>query len=329
MKILIVHLMPMPVFAYGGTERVVWDLAKGLAHLGHHITLLASPGSTCPFASILEYDASKNLLDQIPKQAFDVVHFQTNIGCEPDYPYIVTEHGNTKDASSLCLNTVFVSKNQAQRFGSSEFVHNGLDWSQYAAVDWDAPRHGFHFLGKASWPVKNVKGAIAVARRANVVLNVMGGKRLNLSRGIRFTPWPSIRFHGMVGGTHKFMLLNASLGLIMPVRWHEPFGLAFIESLYFGCPVFSTPYGAIPELLTPELGCLSASAQELAQAVLHQLWDRRACHAHAISKFDHLTMARAYLQKYERVKSGERLNSTAPQLPYNGHQLLPWDQSAS
>ena len=52
-------------------------------------------------------------------------------------------------------------------------------------------------------------------------------------------------------------LLNASRGLIFPVRWHEPFGLAVIESLYFGCPVFATPYGALPELVQEVLDKLA------------------------------------------------------------------------
>ena len=33
------------------------------------------------------------------------------------------------------------------------------------------------------------------------------------------------------------------------MRWHEPFGIALIEALYFGCPVFGTPYGSLPEIV--------------------------------------------------------------------------------
>jgi glycosyltransferase involved in cell wall biosynthesis len=324
MKILIVHTETMPVFAYGGTERVVWDLAKGLSQLGHQITLLAGARTACPFASVIEFDATRKLIDQIPAKNFDIVHFQSNISDELDYPYIVTEHGNSKDARLLCLNTIFISKNHAQRYGSKEFVYNGLDWSQYPEVDWDQPRHHFHFLGKAAWSVKNVRGAIAVARKAGVELDVLGGYRLNFKRGIRFTPWPNIRFHGMVGGENKFNLLNSSSGLIMPVRWHEPFGLAFIESLYFGCPIYSTPYGAVPELTTSQTGYLSNSCEDLAEAVKTKSFDRRTCHWHAKSKFDHLSMARAYLEKYERVINGESLNKVPPHLPNNGRKLLDW-----
>ena len=55
--------------------------------------------------------------------------------------------------------------------------------------------------------------------------------------------------------------------MIFPVRWHEPFGLAIVESLYFGCPVFGTPYGSLPEIVAPDVGVLSARASDLAEAV--------------------------------------------------------------
>jgi glycosyltransferase involved in cell wall biosynthesis len=67
--------------------------------------------------------------------------------------------------------------------------------------------------------------------------------------GVRITLSPHVRFHGLLGGDGKNAILNSSKGLVLPVLRHEPFGLAVIESLYFGCPLFGTPYGALPELL--------------------------------------------------------------------------------
>ena len=298
MKILLVHQgLKVPVHSYGGTERVIWDLAKGLVSLGHDVTFLVPEGSVCDFAKIININSQKSILSQIPRNAFDIVHMQFRVEDEPDFPYLVTEHGNTKFPSSLNLNTVFVSKNHAFRYGSQAFVHNGLDWSSYGPVDWTMPRLHYHFLGKGSWPVKNLKGAIQVARKARVELAVLGGKRLNLSRTFRFTPWRSIKFHGMVGGALKFRLLNESKGMIFPVRWNEPFGLAVIESLYFGNPVFSTPYGAIPEIVSPQCGYLSNSVSELAQAVQELNFDSRECHQRAVLKFNHLAMAKGYIGK--------------------------------
>jgi glycosyltransferase involved in cell wall biosynthesis len=244
---------------------------------------------------------------------------------EPDFPYLVTEHGNSKREYPFPLNTVFISRNHADRYGSKEFVYNGLDWSSYGSVDWSMPRLRHHFLGKGSWPVKNLKGAIQVARRAGVELAVLGGTRLNLSRTFRFTPWRSIHFHGMVGGELKFRLLNESKGMIFPVRWNEPFGLAVIESLYFGNPVFATPYGALPEIVLSQHGYLSDSISDLALAVREMKFDPRECHQRAVSMFNHVAMAKGYLEKYHRVLDGERMNASQPVLKENGHQLLPWN----
>jgi len=127
----------------------------------------------------------------------------------------------------------------------------------------------------------------------------------------------------MVGGLQKFQLLNASNGLIFPVRWHEPFGLAVIESLYFGCPVFSTPYGSLPELVGLQHGVLSSAHQVLADAIVGHSFDSRACHQHAAENFNAKKMAQGYLEKYLKVADGEFLSSIRPQA-LERDVRLPW-----
>jgi glycosyltransferase involved in cell wall biosynthesis len=186
------------------------------------------------------------------------------------------------------------------------------------------PRKHFHFLGKASWPAKNVRGAINVAWDAGVPLAVLGGDRLNFSRGFRFTWSPSIHFYGMVGGREKFTALNQSKGLIFPVRWYEPFGLAIIESLYFGAPVFATPYGSLSELIGTDVGFLSNSRSALAEAVKTMHFDPRRCHEYAREKYTAAIMGREYVKIYERVLNGEKLNKARPELIDRNVNKLPW-----
>ena len=50
MRVLLVSNSSIPVFAYGGTERVIWDLGQALGELGHEVTYLVAAGSSCPFA---------------------------------------------------------------------------------------------------------------------------------------------------------------------------------------------------------------------------------------------------------------------------------------
>jgi hypothetical protein len=326
MHILLVSQTSIPVYAYGGTERVIWDLGYALSQLGHQVTYLAAGGSTCPFAKVLQIDPTIDLRMQIPDE-IDIVHFQfkPDFNLDEDFtkPYVLTEHGNTSADNVLPFNTIFVSKNHAERHGSDQFVYNGLNWDAYGEVDFDVSRQHHHFLGKAAWRVKNLTGAIDVATQAGVKLAVLGGTRLNLKRGFRFTWSRSIDFYGMVGGQEKFQLLNMSNGLIFPVRWHEPFGLTVIESLYFGCPVFGTPYGALPELVTPEHGLLSTTKAELAASIHDQSFDIRGCHQHVVKHFNAKKMAMGYLHKYKQVLAGVGLSKIYPQA--TGREVrLPW-----
>ena len=324
MHVLLINNSPIPVYGYGGTERVIWDLGKTLVRLGHQVSYLVPAGSHCDFGRVLPIDTARPWAEQIPDDV-DIAHFQFNPHVELDRPYLVTEHGNARKPKPLPRNTVFLSRNHASRYGSAEYVYNGLDWEAYGPVDFERPRSRYHFLGKAAWSVKNVRGAIKVAKLAGVELDVLGGDRFQFKRGFRFTFSRQIHFHGMVGGEQKFNLLNGSRGLILPVRWHEPFGLAIIESLYFGCPVFSTPYGALPELIGPEYGALASTAQELADAIRSRVFDARACHAYAKQRFHARAMAETYVRVYERILDGEQLHQQAP-LMQGQARKLPWVQ---
>lgn len=328
MNILILTNSLIPSLRYGGTQRVVYSLCRGLVRIGHAVTLLAAPGSSLPNVRVISRDKAIPLEDQIPED-IDVAHFH-GVGVPEGFvkPYVVTMHGNTADPEiELDINTVFISRNHASMYGSDSFVFNGLDWNCYASPDLNAAREYFHFLGKAAWSKKNVKGAIAVARMAKQRLLVMGGTRLNLKMGFRFTPYPSISFAGMVDDQQKSVMMNRSKGLIFPVRWEEPFGLALTESLYFGCPVFGTPYGALSEIINEDVGFLSSSRDELAQAVMDSdRYSRIKCHEYARDCFGADAMAQGYLRQYETVLNGRTINRVAPHLlKRQSTKLLPFD----
>lgn len=315
MHILIVNSGQLPVTTYGGTERVIWYLGKELVALGHKVTYLVKKGSHCPFADVLPLDAEKPIAAQIP-DSVDVVHFNIVPPADVHKPYIFTMHSNYNAYDEFDLNTVFVSQNHASRFNSTSYVYNGLDWNDYGPVQLDNERSYFHFLGNAAWRVKNVRGAIQVISAVKgEKLKVLGGKRLNIKMGFRLTLNPNIHFHGMVGGPEKLRLLQNSKGLIFPVRWPEPFGLAITESLYFGCPVLGTPYGSLPELVPSDVGFLSNKSAELSEAVKTiDRFSRRRCHEYAADVFNSRKMAEAYLEKYTAVLNGQTLNPIKPRL---------------
>lgn len=308
MNITIVKDTILPVKHYGGTERVIWALGKELSAMGHQVTFLVHFGSSCPFARVVAINPNLSIGEQIPEDT-DIVHFSDTVYEENlKQPYVVTINGNLSQGTTISPYSIFVSANHAKRYGSSSYVYNGLDWDEYGNVNLSLTRSHFHFLGKAAWKVKNVKGAIRITKNIpHAHLDVLGGYRLNLKMGLRFTLSPRIHFHGMVDNVEKQQLIQQSKGLIFPILWDEPFGLCLIESLYYGSPVFGTPKGALPELIPSEVGFLGDE-----QAIINHLqnlpnYSSKLCHEYAADQFNAKVMALAYLDKFERVLNGETL----------------------
>jgi glycosyltransferase involved in cell wall biosynthesis len=313
MHILIVNNTSIPVQQYGGTERVIWWLGKELVKKGHQVSYLVGPGSYCDFATgVHELNHTIPFNQQIPL-GVDVVHLNCKVNETPKIPYIFTLHGNTNDKNPLDINTVFVSKNHASRYGSASYVHNGIDPADYGDPGLNQKRNYFHFLGDGAWRVKNLRGAIKIAQKAKIKFRVIGGKRFNFNQGIRLTFDPRVQFEGLIGGVEKNNLLKGSKGLIFPVLWNEPFGLSIVESLYFGCPVFGTPYGSLKEIIHPSVGITSNSLSTLVDAVQNSdQFDPKICHDYVMAHFTSAQMTTNYLYKYEMVMNGQQLNKVVP-----------------
>jgi len=294
--------------------------------MGHKVCYLVRKGSECGFAEILHIDPARPLETQVPENA-DVAHFHNiPLRAKPTKPYIVTMHGNGFVGDPADLNTVFVSRDHAARYGSTEYIYNGMDWDDYGAPDLEGRKEYCHFLGNAAWRVKNLKGAIRVAEAVpGERLYVLGGWRVNFKKGFRVTLSTRARFCGMVGGERKMSLLRGSKALLFPVRWHEPYGLALGESLYFGCPVLGTPYGSLPELINPEVGFLSAKADELSEALANiGQFSRKRCHEYARDCLNSKIMTLAYLEKFRTVMDGKTLNAKPPTQFQQEEKFLPF-----
>ena len=324
MRFLIANNTKIPAVGYGGTERVIWWLGKEFVRLGHEVTYLVAPGSSCPFARVLPYDPAVPMPRQIPPD-IDFAHFHFQIVTPVAVPYLITHHGNDAIAREYDINTVFVSLNHAQRHGARAFVHNGLDPEEYGPVDLHRPRRHLLFLGYARRPEKNLKACAAIARGCGLPLAIVGGRKKFGNAWFRLM---GSEYMGYLGGKEKNLVLQNSTALLFPVRWHEPFGLAVIEALYFGCPVFGTAYGSLPELITPEVGLLSNSRAKLTNAVQTLLpgWDRRKCHEYARAHFTCKQMAQNYLAMYGQVLEGKTLNPKKPraQETFSKDKLLPF-----
>lgn len=305
---------PIPALKYGGTERVIWGLGKCLHELGHKVTYLVPEGFTGDFAESIPLNQTKDLNGQIPNDV-DVVHLNYSPPQPINKPYIITMHGNPWPDEKLDLNTVFISKNHAERHNSAVFVHNGLYWEDYGLPNLNRPRTYFHFLGKASRRVKNVFGAAKIVSKAKGSLMVMGGERWtfrNFTRGLRYVLNPKLSFLGMLDDTEKMKIMERSKALVFPVEWHEPFGLVIIESLYAGCAVFCTTNGSLPELLIPKVGMASNDSTELAKTLKNFNYDPHRCHSYAKEHFNAKKMTLEYIKLYEKVMAGKNLHTIRP-----------------
>jgi glycosyltransferase involved in cell wall biosynthesis len=291
----------LPARGYGGTQRVIVWLARGLAELGHQVTVLAAAGSRLAEAGVVPLDPRAvrapdfDLTRLVPRSA-DILHAHAPLRTAPGLPHVFTLHGNLPSGTAGSPNTLYLSANHARRHGGSAFVYNGVDPAElrYQAVksDYDL------FLGRLHG-VKGYRWAIAGARRA--------GRRLLLAGGWRPSFRPGIRFIGGVDGTRKAELLARAGCLWMPALWDEPFGLTLVEAMMSGTAVLGTRRGALPEIVSSNVGALGDTLDELVE--LRPSLDRiepQACRSRAERWFSHLAMASEYLRMYQHyLEAGE------------------------
>jgi glycosyltransferase involved in cell wall biosynthesis len=298
MHVVVASHHRLPVEGYGGPQRVVVALVRALAALGHRVTLLAQPGTKVAEATkIIEVaprllrDSNVDLKKFLPDNS-DILHAHFPLKQGPKgLPFVQTLHGNWKPNTPLPPNTIFLSRDHAARHGSTAFVYNGLDPAEYIyrcrKEKWDL------FLGKLHSD-RGYQWAVDAAKRTGRALIIAGGWRPSFTGGIKYV--------GEVSGKRKAVLLARARCLWMPAQWDEPFGLPTIEALLSGTPVLGTRRGALPEIVTPAVGVLRDTLDELISAADQvTTLDPRACRERAERHFTHLVMAEAYARLYQQT----------------------------
>jgi glycosyltransferase involved in cell wall biosynthesis len=322
--------LPIPPKLYGGTQRIIYWLGKALVALGHKVTLIHDARSHIPGVELRALDENEkdpSAWHKLVPDSTDIVHLHTISKTPVDKPFLLTIQGN--GGGQFPPNTVFVSHKHAANHGARHFVWNGIDPDDYSFSE---KREDYAvFLAKARWNVKNLPGAIEVARRAGIELRVLGSRNWPFDLQKILPPICGVRYYGMIGGREKTEMISRARCLIFPVRWHEPFGVAITEALVSGCYVVGTPYGSLPEIVTPETGVLSTQADALTEAVKNpQRFNPQKCRERVLKNgFTHMDMARKYVELYERIltrgsllEAGEAVPVTQPD--FYPKKLLPW-----
>src|SRR5689334_23626759 len=299
MHIAVASHQPLPAKGYGGPPRVIMALARGLAALGARVTLLAPPGTRVPEATVVAVpprkpDDGAALAPYIPRDA-DLVHVHFPLRHPPTSPPLVqTVHGNLKAGGPPSPNTIFLSRDHARRHKSETFVYNGLDPADYVFRRFPKRASQYDlFLGKLH-SAKGYHWAVEAAKHSGHRLIVAGGWRPSFTG--------SVEYVGEVDGSTKAALLARARCLWNPAQWDEPFGLVTVEALLSGTPVLGTRRGALPELISHEVGALCDTMEEMVAAAetIHQR-DPAACRARAEKGFTHRVMAEAYVRMYRAV----------------------------
>src|SRR5580693_923746 len=348
--------VPVPPPAYGGTEVVIDNLARGLQELGHEVRLFTVGESECPVPTDFLYPkAIEPIGVTVPETAhvlaayeslgdMDIIHDHTFLGPllsglrglrRP--PVVHTNHGPFTGETQPILgeiakhaSIVAISQSQADQadmYGGANIagvIHHGIDLDLYKA----GPGGGGYliFIGRMS-PDKGVHHAIRVAKKA--------GKKLILSTKMReeneiayfeaeIKPLldPGDEMSSESPQARRIELLRHADAMLNPITWREPFGLVMAEALACATPVLAFPNGAAAEIIdSGRTGYLCRDEEEMISAV-HRVADidRDRCRAAAESRFSLQRMARDHERFYRRLL--ERESRLVRRIPAAGRRLI-------
>ena len=330
--------VPVPPPAYGGTEEVVDELARGLVSRGHEVVLFATGDSTCPVQRLWVFDSPPEEMNAAMPEcrhvqaaydaltACDVIHDHTTLG--PIWahargvstPIVVTVHNPFTDVSRPVYREVssfaaLVAISSSHRESAADIpiravVRHGIDPSRLATGEGTG---GYAlFLGRFA-PEKGAAAAIRIARAAQMPLVIAAKMRTPEEQAyfqseIEPMLGPDVNFVGEVPRCRRDDLLRNAVALVNPISWREPFGLVMIEAMACGTPVIAYPSGAAPEIVDDGVtGFLCRDEHEAAIALASVAGlNRRDCRAAVEGYFSADRMVDEYERVYEQATTDRR-----------------------
>jgi glycosyltransferase involved in cell wall biosynthesis len=326
--------LPVPPVFYGGIERIIDMLARGLVGCGHEVTVFAHPESATA-GNLISWQgrSSRSIVDtarnatmlarQVLAGRFDVLHsFSRMAYLMPilalPIPKLMTYQreisrrsirlGHTISRGTLWFSAISRSMmRHVADVGNWRLVFNGVPLSRYnfrPRVDPEAP---LVFLGR----IEEIKGphlAIEVARRSGVPLILAGTVPVE-HRGWYETRIAShidgktVVYVGPVNDVQKNELLGRARALLMPILWEEPFGIVMVEAMACGTPVLGFARGAVPEIVDHGVtGFVSGDIDGLAVAVsrVGEI-NRTACRARVERLFSDAVVVESYRTVYAEM----------------------------
>lgn len=329
----------MPPLHYGGIERIIDMLARGLAARDHQVTVFAHPESTTvghlvPWpgrSSLSKADTARNattLARAVFAGQFDLVHSFSRIAylapiLPLPIPKLMTyQREITRRSVRLglalsrgTLSFTAISRSVMQGvadLGAWHFVFNGVPLSTYRFCPDPALEAPLVFLGR----IEKIKGphlAIEIARRAGIPL-VIAGNVSPEHRGFfeaEIAPHVDgvrVKYIGPVDDQQKNVLLGQARAFLMPILWEEPFGIVMAEAMACGTPVIGFSRGAVPEVVEHGVTGFVADDIEGLVAAVNQVGkiERAACRARVERLFSDEAVTDAYLAVYAEMLSARK-----------------------
>jgi glycosyltransferase involved in cell wall biosynthesis len=323
--------IPVPPRYYGGIERIVDMLARGLVARGHDVTLFAHPDSRTAGrlvawpggSSTSNADTMRNaamLAWRAARDRFDVVHSFSRLAyLGPIMPSRVPKlmsyqrdisPRTTSLANRLALGSLQFSAISRQMVeaaplaGKWHVVPNGVPLESYdfrAEVEPDAPLVFLGRIEELKGPHLAIEIAKALGNKLVIAGNVPPEHQTFFEERIRpHIDGEQIRYVGPVDDTEKNALLGGARAFLMPILWEEPFGIVMAEAMACGTPVLGLARGAVPEVV--EHGVTGFVADDVAglieAAAGLDAIDRRACRARVESLYSDRTIVDAYVDIY-------------------------------
>lgn len=326
--------LPVPPQLYGGIERIIDMLIKGLMGCGHTVSLFAHQDSVTA-ARLYPYkgktsqgkiDFVKNawlinkticsqkidiihcfgrlayLLPQMPLSTVKIMSYQRNPTVKPIQKAVKFSRKNTLYFTG-CSEDI---SRRIRPYATAFTVYNGVPLTTYTAtktVETDAP---LLFLGRIE-PIKGTHTAIRVAKATGRKLIIAG----NIPEGqgdyfhSEIAPYldERITYIGAVNDAQKNNILGKAAALLMPIEWDEPFGIVMAEAMACGTPVIGFNRGAVPEIVQHEHnGFLCSTAAEMVAAIQRlPLIDRELVRKDAEERFSSAVIVDAYLKLYAQL----------------------------
>jgi glycosyltransferase involved in cell wall biosynthesis len=329
----------VPPRLYGGIERIVDVMVRRLQAKGHQVGLVARAGSTCPADAFYPWPGQRSqsktdtiangltlwkakrdfrpeLVHSFSRIAYLLPHLRGSIPLVMSFQRDPTPRTVGLAAKLAAPGTLtftgcseYIARIGRPSGGEWLGIHNFADTENLhfsPNVPADAP---LVFLSRVE-EIKGAHWAIEIARRTGNKLIIAGN---HSDSGPEGEYWRSkivpeigrdgVQYVGPVDDVQKDKLLGGARAMVVPIRWNEPFGIVFAESLACGTPVISCPTGALPEIVRPGVdGFLIQSIGEGCEAVgkLGTI-DRATCRQRAVEHFSADAVLARYLELYTRL----------------------------